>query len=45
MKVLLMMSYMMTIADAYYASFFTEHKTPPQLQLAQTSSFAIDYAR
>lgn len=45
MKLLLMMSYVVTIADAYYASFFTEHKTPPQLQLTQTSSFAIEYAR
>lgn len=45
MKLLLMMSYVVTIADAYYASSFTEHKTPPQLQLAQTSSFVIEYAR
>lgn len=45
MKILLMLSYIVTIADAYYASFFTEHKTPPQLQLAQTSSFAIESAR
>lgn len=45
MKALLILCYSVVIGDAYMQTFMNIDKTPPQLQLAQTSSFAIDYSR
>ncbi len=41
MKMLLLLSYLITIGEAYYTTVTIEQKTPPQLQLGQVSVKAV----
>ena len=45
MKALLIFAYLMTIADAYYATFAVEPKDPPQFQLNQVTVQASESVR